>query len=248
MSKRNWYLYASYPLVYIFLFGILYLSFQRIEYQWNWAVLWDYREKLAAGWLMTLRISAVALVLSVIWGWTLMMMQRGPSLLKSFSLTWVHLMRGTPLLVQILLFFYVIANAAGMDNRFWLSVLILSNFSAAYISEIFRSALDSIPQSQWDAARSIGLKPWQIYKEVIGPQLVKIALPALGGQFASIVKDSSLLSIIAVSEFTLNAQEVNSLTYSTLEVYLPLAFGYLLITAPITWAAYSLEKRLQYEV
>jgi polar amino acid transport system permease protein len=196
---------------------------------------------------MTLAIACVSLLLSVVWGWLLMMMQRGPIFLKEFAYSWVHLMRGTPLLVQILLFFYVIANAVGLENRFFLSVLILSNFSAAYISEIFRSALGSIPQSQWDAAKVIGLSPTQIYREVIGPQLVKIALPALGGQFASIVKDSSLLSIIAVSEFTLNAQEVNSLTYSTLEVYLPLALGYLLITAPITLVTQRLEKRFHYE-
>lgn len=196
---------------------------------------------------MTLKLSVVALVLSVLGGWLLMWMQRGPELLRAFSKTWVHLMRGTPLLVQILLFFYVIANAAGLENRFWLSVLILSNFSAAYISEIFRSAFEAIPQSQWDAARSMGLSPFYIYKEVIGPQLIKLAIPALGGQFSSIVKDSSLLSVIAVSEFTLNAQEVNSLTYSTLEVYLPLAFGYLLITGPITWFAHKLESELKYE-
>jgi len=243
--KRNWYL--STVLVYVSFVLVLYLSFKRIAYQWNWEVLWDYREKLTLGWLMTLQIAAVSLVLSVVWGWILMMLQRGPKLFEAFSYHWVHLMRGTPLLVQILLFFYVIANAAGLENRFWLSVLILSNFSAAYISEIFRSALESIPQSQWDAARSMGLEPWQIYREIIGPQLIKIALPALGGQFASIVKDSSLLSIIAVSEFTLNAQEVNALTYSTLEVYIPLAIGYLLITAPITWTTRYLEKRFHYE-
>lgn len=241
------YKFPYYLFVYLVFAAILYFSFQRINYEWNWGVLWEYREKLATGWLMTLKLSCVALVLSLVLGWGLMLAQRGPSLLKAFSLSWVHLMRGTPLLVQILLFFYVIANAVGLENRFWLSVLILSNFSAAYIAEIFRSALEAIPQSQWDAARSIGLSPIQIYKEVIGPQLIKIALPALGGQFASIVKDSSLLSIIAVSEFTLNAQEVNSLTYSTLEVYIPLALGYLLITAPITWAAHKLEKGFHYE-
>lgn len=234
-------------LVYLVFAAVLYFSFARVNYDWNWGVLWEYREKLFSGWFMTLKLSAVALVVSVLWGWVLMLMQRGPDLLKAFAVNWIHLMRGTPLLVQILLFFYVIANAAGLENRFWLSVLILSNFSAAYISEIFRSALEAIPQSQWDAARVIGLNPWQVYKEVIGPQLIKIALPALGGQFASIVKDSSLLSIIAVSEFTLNAQEVNSLTYSTLEVYIPLALGYLMITAPITWMARKLEKTLHYE-
>lgn len=225
----------------------MYLSFQRINYNWNWGVLWEYREKLLTGWWMTLKLSAASLVISVLLGWLLMLMQRGPELLRAFAQSWVHLMRGTPLLVQILLFFYVIANALGLENRFILSVLILSNFSAAYISEIFRSAFEAIPQSQWDAAKSIGLSPWQTYREVIGPQLIKIALPALGGQFASIVKDSSLLSIIAVSEFTLNAQEVNSLTYSTLEVYIPLALGYLLITGPLTLLVAKFEKRLSYE-
>ena len=212
---------------YLFLSLILFFSFSNIHYAWNWPILWDYKEKFLKGWLSTLEISIVSLFLSLTLAWILLIGQRSFQILKVFCQSWINLIRGTPLLVQILLFFYVIANAAGFNNRFWLAVLILSNFSAAYIAEILRAALEGIPQSQWDAAKALGLNRRQSYLYVILPQLFKAALPALGGQFASIVKDSSLLSVIAVSEFTLSAQEVNSLTYSTLEAYIPLALGLL---------------------
>ncbi len=81
---------------------------------------------------------------------------------------------------------------------------------------------------------------------MVFPQVVRQLVPPLAGQFASIIKDSSLLSIIAVSEFTLNAQEVNAFTYSTLESYLPLAVGYLLLTLPISLLGCVLERRFRF--
>jgi polar amino acid transport system permease protein len=234
-------------LFYFFLGIILYLGFSKINYNWNWGILWNYKDKFIRGWVSTLEISALSLILSLIFGGAFLFAQKSFSIAKIFSQSWIHLIRGTPLLVQILLFFYVIANAVGLSDRFWLAVLILSNFSASYIAEILRAALEGIPQAQRDAAKALGLNKVQTYLYVIFPQMFKAALPALGGQFASIVKDSSLLSVIAVSEFTLSAQEVNSLTYSTLEAYIPLALGYLLITAPITWMTKKVEAKLHYE-
>lgn len=245
---KNFFFKSLYKVLFFFLLGlVLFFSFSNSQYNWNWSVLWDFREKLLSGWISTLKISALSLILSLIFGWLLLMGQRFFLFLKILCQSWINLIRGTPLLVQILIFFYVIANAAGLNNRFWLAVLILSNFSAAYISEILRAAHEGIPQSQWDAAKALGLSKKQTYQYVILPQLFKAALPALAGQFASIVKDSSLLSVIAVSEFTLSAQEVNSLTYSTLEAYIPLAVGYLLITAPLTWISHRIEMKLHYE-
>ena len=101
-----------------------------------------------------------------------------------------------------------------------------------------------MPAQRW--ARAIGLSPLQTYRFVILPQVVRRILPPLAGQFASLVKDSSLLSIIAVSEFTLNAQEVNAFTFSTLESYLPLAVGYLLLTLPISLISRALERRFHF--
>ena len=115
------------------------------------------------------------------------------------------------------------------------------------MAEIFRGGLAAIPKTQRDAARSIGLTPWQTLRFVILPQAVRIVLPPVAGQLVSLIKDSSLLSVIAISEFTLNAQEVNAFTYSTLESYLPLASGYLILTLPLSALSRWLEARFQYE-
>ena len=168
-------------------------------------------------------------------------------LLEAIGRVYVELIRGTPLLVQLLIGFYVVASAIGLENRYVVGVLVLSLFSGAYMSEIFRGGLAAIPQTQRDSARAIGLTPWQSFRLVILPQAVRLVLPAVAGQFVSLIKDSSLLSVIAVSEFTLAAQEVNSFTYSTLETYLPLAAGYLLLTLPLSAVSRMLERRYRYE-
>lgn len=156
---------------------------------------------------------------------------------------YVELIRGTPLLVQILIFFYIFANALGLDNRYVVGTVILAMFSGAYISEIIRASIKSVELEQYESAQALGLSDWQMYRYIIFPQAYKRMLPPLAGQFASIIKDSSLLSIISISEFTMNAQEVNAYTYSTLESYIPLAIGYLLITYPISYYSTQLEKR-----
>ncbi len=159
---------------------------------------------------------------------------------------YVETVRGTPLLVQILILFYVVANAFGIENRYFVGVLALSLFAGAYLSEMIRSGIESVRDSQLESARAIGLTRAQTYRHVVFPQVVRQLVPPLTGQFASIIKDSSLLSIIAVSEFTLNAQEVNAFTYSTLESYLPLAVGYLLLTLPISLLSRVLERRFYF--
>lgn len=230
------------------LVALLFFAFSKVGYQWNWVALTPYWGRFLDGWINTLLISIVALVLSFALGLILALAQKSPmKILKVAAEQWVGLIRGTPLLVQLLIFYYVIANAFGFENRWFLAVLILSNFSAAYVSEILRSAINGIAMSQRDAARAMGLSRYQIFRWVIFPQMIKASLPALAGQFSSIIKDSSLLSVIAVSELTLNSQEINSVTYSTLEIYLPLALGYLSLTLPIAYFAKNLEKRLKYE-
>jgi polar amino acid transport system permease protein len=223
-------------------------AFGRVNYEWNWAAVWDYRQKFLQGWLVTVGISLAALVMSVLVGGVVALMLRsGNVLAEAAARVYVELIRGTPLLVQLLIGFYVVATAVGLDNRYVAGVLLLSLFSGAYMAEIFRGGLDAIPKAQIDSARAIGLAPWQTFRLVVLPQAVRLVLPAVAGQLVSLVKDSSLLSVIAISEFTLNAQEVNSFTYSTLESYLPLAAGYLLLTLPLSALARRLERQFRYE-
>jgi polar amino acid transport system permease protein len=224
------------------------VAFSRVNYAWNWSAVWDYRQKFAQGWLVTVAMSLAALVMSTIIGCVaaIMLRSRNP-LVEATARTYVELIRGTPLLVQLLIGFYVVATAIGLQNRYVAGALLLSLFSGAYMAEIMRGGLDAIPRGQIDSARAIGLTPWQSLRLVVLPQAVRIVLPSVTGQLVSLVKDSSLLSVIAISEFTLAAQEVNSFTYSTLESYVPLAAGYLLLTLPLSALARWLEYRFRYE-
>ncbi len=237
----------SWLLVFLAVGGVFTFAFGQLQYGWNWGAIADYRQKLFNGWLTTIAISCVALFTSLVVGLVAALARRCPFLPVRYTGTlYVELIRGTPLLVQILVFFYVVADAFGIDNRYLVGVITLSLFAGAYISEIIRAGIESVGESQLESASSIGLTRGQIYRFVIFPQVARQLIPPLAGQFASIIKDSSLLSIIAVSEFTLNAQEVNAYTYSTLESYIPLAVGYLLLTLPISLASRALERKYRY--
>lgn len=223
-------------------------AFHQLAYHWNWHGVWVYRQKFLLGWANTLLISSAALALSTLIGALFALARRSRFLpLRYFARIYVEGIRGTPLLVQILIFFYVVADAFGLENRCVAGVLTLSVFSGAYISETIRAGIESVGKSQLESARAIGLTTAQTYRHVIFPQAIRQILPPLAGQFASLIKDSSLLSVIGISELALNAQEVNSYTYSTLESFLPLALGYLVLTLPISLWTQSLEKRHRFE-
>ena len=223
---------------------LFYFSFQQLNYHWNWSAIYKYRQKFLQGWLATVWISLASLGLSTGIGLLFALGQRSRFLpLRYFSKLYIEIVRGTPLLVQILIFFYVVADAFHVTERYRVGILTLSFFTGAYISEIIRAGIESIGQSQLESARAIGLTQAQTYRYVIFPQALRQILPPLAGQFVSLIKDSSLLSVIGISEFTLNAREVNANTYSSLESYLPLAIGYLLLTLPLSlWTRYLEEK------
>ena len=238
---------VSWCLVALLTAALFSFAFSQLHYGWNWAAIWQYRQKFLQGWLMTVAISAAALLVSLLIGLLTALARHSAFLpLRYSAVLYVETIRGTPLLVQILILFYVVANAFGIENRYVVGVLTLSLFAGAYLAEMIRAGIESIRDSQLESARAIGLTRTQTYRYVIFPQVVRQLIPPLTGQFASIIKDSSLLSIIAVSEFTLNAQEVNAFTYSTLESYLPLAVGYLLLTLPISLLSRALERRFHF--
>ena len=220
--------------------------FTTISYEFHWDTIYAYKQKFIDGFFMTIVISFFALILSLIIGVLFAYGQNSKViLLRFFSRFYIELIRGTPLLVQILIFFYVFANNLGFNNRYIVGTVILALFSGAYVSAIIRAGLRSIHKSQYESAQSLGFTPFQTYRYIIFPQAYKRIIPPLTGQFASIIKDSSLLSIISISEFTMNAQEVNAYTYSTLESYIPLGIGYLMLTYPISFWAKKLEERMK---
>jgi polar amino acid transport system permease protein len=227
---------------------ICFFSFSQLRYAWNWGGIAPYGGFFLKGWRNTLWISSMALVLSTFIGLVVALARRsGLLILQALSRLYVEVIRGTPLLVQISFGFYVVADAFHFQNRLIVGVLTLSLFSGAFISEIIRSGIESVGFSQLESARAIGLTRSQTYRYVIFPQAIRLILPPLAGMLANLIKDSSLLAVIAIDEFTWSAQNVAGLTYSNFECYLLLAVGYLILTLPITLWTQWLEKRTQYE-
>lgn len=231
-----------------FLCTLAMAAFASLDYNWNWSSVYRYKTKFIEGWLITIAISSGALVLSLLIGALSSLATRSRFLpLRYLVNIYVELTRGTPLLVQILIIFYVFADAANIENRYLVGTVILALFSGAYISEIFRAGIQTVGNTQLLSTKAIGFTPYQTFRYVIFPQALRNSLPALAGQFANLIKDSSLLSIIAVSELTLNAQEVNSATLSSFESFFPLAIGYLLLTLPIMQLSRYIERRVTFE-
>ena len=226
----------------------VYLPFTQLTTGWNWTRVWQYREKFYQGFVLTIIISLAALVLSTLFGMLSALAGRSRFLpLRYANRIYIDLVRGTPLLVQILILYYVTANAFGINDRNVCGVLILSISYAAYISEVIRAGIESVGKSQLESAKAIGLNTVQTYRYVIFPQALRQTLPSLAGQLVSLVKDSSLLSIVSVSEFTMNAREASNITFSTFECYIPLAVGYLLLTLPVSLLTRHLENRSRFE-
>jgi polar amino acid transport system permease protein len=245
-NSSRWIIGGNVFLVMVLLAPLCFFVFYGQIYRWR--IVWDYRMAFVNGWLVTIAISAISFLLSSLIGILCALAKRSSLLLLRYLATiYIEAIRGTPLLVQVLFFFYVFAYAVGLENRYVVGILTLSLFSGAYLAEIFRAGIESVSETQWKSAKAIGLTSTQTYRFVIAPQAFRVTLPPLSGQLASLIKDSSLLSIIGINEFTYSAQQVNSATYSTLESYIPLAIGYLILTLPISLWSKSLEKKFLYE-
>lgn len=228
--------------------GAFWFSLSQIGVSLDFSFLENFRVNIAKGFLMTLCLSLASLAVSLSIGIISAVGQGSKILLfRYLSRLYVTFIRGTPLIMQIYLFFYIIGTAFGIENRFIAGVLILSLFEGAYISEIIRGSLLSIELSQLEAAKAVGFTKKQTVRHVIIPQMFARTLPALTGQFASIIKDSSLLSMIAVIELTQTMREISATNFKLFECYLFLGILYLCLTWPISLISKGLEKRFQYE-
>ncbi|MBT8765051.1 amino acid ABC transporter permease [Metapseudomonas boanensis] len=163
--------------------------------------------------------------------------------LRDLSTVYVELVRGTPLLVQIFIFYFFIGTVLNLSREF-AGVAALALFTGAYVGEIIRAGVQSIARGQNEAARSLGLTAGQSMRHVILPQALKRVLPPLAGQFISLVKDTSLVSVIAITELTKSGREAITTSFSTFEIWFCVAALYLLINLPLSQIANRLERRL----
>lgn len=219
-----------------------------ISYNWNWWVVWQYRELFVKGFANTILVSCGAITLGLIIGVLGGLARVSENIwLREAATIYVWIFRGTPLLTQIYIFYFCFAVIVHVDDPFLTGMVTLAFFSGAYITEMVRAGIESISKGQWEAARSTGLNHSQTLRHVVFPQAMRRIIAPITGQFVSLIKDSSLLSVIAVRELTKGAEIVNAATYKTFEAYLPLAVFYLLLTYPLSVLTYRLERRITYQ-
>ena len=192
----------------------------------------------------TVWLSLVSGVLGLIIGLAtgLCRLSNNPTL-RDLSTLYVELVRGTPLLVQIFIFYFFIGTVLNLSREF-AGIAALSLFTGAYVAEIVRSGVQSIARGQNEAARSLGLNSSQSMRYVVLPQAFKRVLPPLAGQFISLVKDTSLVSVIAITELLKSGREVITTSFSPFEILFCVAGLYLLINLPLSHFASRLERRL----
>lgn len=242
-----WKAALNYLLVCCVVVAVVWASLAATGIALNFDFIAQYRERLWDGFLTTVGISAASLVLSLVIGIPVALGQ-GARLLPVRYLCdlYVKIIRGTPLIVQVYFFYYIIGTAWGVEDRVVAGIIILSLFSGAYIAEIIRGSLMALDPGQLEAARAVGFTRAQTLRHVIVPQLVAQTLPALTGQVASIIKDSSLLSVIAVIELTQTIREITATNYNFFGGFLLLGALYLVLTLPIMFVSRHFEKRLSY--
>ncbi|MBK5201205.1 MAG: amino acid ABC transporter permease [Spirochaetaceae bacterium] len=228
--------------------ALVWISVLRLGVSFDFSFIIQFKSRILQGFLMTVALSLIGFVLSLFIGIIAALWQNGKILfLKYISSIYINFIRGTPLIMQIYLFYYIIGTAWGVNNRFVSGVLILSVFEGAYIAEIIRAGIQGLAPTQVEAARAVGFTKSQTIKLVIIPQLIARILPALVGQFSSIIKDSSLLSIIAVIELTQTIREISALNFRLFESYLFLGVLYLCLTIPLAIVGKIFEKQFSFE-
>jgi polar amino acid transport system permease protein len=193
---------------------------------------------------VTLKISFFAAILTFIIGTIVAFMKLSSyQFLKDIATVYITIVRGTPLLVQIFLFYFIVANIFELD-RFIAGVLALGIFFGAYMAEILRGAIQSIDKGQLEAANSLGISKFQAMRYIILPQAFKRALPTLVGEMIALIKDSSLVSVISITDLTKVGKEIVANTFSPFETWIVIALVYLSITSVLSYVGHKLEKRM----
>ncbi|MDG4596299.1 MAG: ABC transporter permease subunit [Candidatus Contendobacter sp.] len=162
--------------------------------------------------------------------------------LRGLAIIYIELIRGTPLLVQIFIFYFFIGTVLNLD-RIVAGVGALALFVGAYTAEIIRAGIQSIAKGQTEAARSLGMSATQTMIYIVLPQAFKRVLPPLAGQFISLIKDSSLVSVIAITDLTKSGREIITSSFATFEIWFTVALLYLLVTAVLSQLLFWLERR-----
>jgi polar amino acid transport system permease protein len=213
----------------------------------DFSPVWDGWRALASGTLITLEITAAALVLGCVLGLLIGLGRLNPKRRFIYGLctTYLTLVRGTPLLVQLFILFFGLPHFGIQLPAYVCGIFGLGIYSAAYVSEIVRGSIQSVETGQMEAARSLGLSHKLAMRKVILPQAFVRMIPALGNEFIALIKNSALVSLLTIADVMHEGEKIISVSYRSLEVYLAIAVIYLVLTGITTLILRRTEKMLR---
>lgn len=222
-------------------------------YQWKWAKVPQYIYRVIDGELIwgplmkgvfvTVDIAWKAGLLAMAIGLIAALLRLSGSIIGA-AIAWIYieLIRNTPILVQVLIFYFIIAAVLGIP-RLWAGILCLAFYEGAFTAEIIRGAIVAVQKGQREAAQSLGFSTLDRYRDIILPQAVPLMLPPLGGIVVNLVKHSAIVSVIAVFDLTTEARTVVSDTFMAFEIWLTAAGMYLVMTVSLSLGVDWLERR-----
>lgn len=232
---------------------VIYKGAQAMQYNWQWyrvdqfiyrvvdgELIWG---QLMKGLMVTFEITAVSMVLTVLIGLVTALLRMSNSFSgKMLANIYLEMIRNTPLLVQLFLFYFIVAPIAGID-RFWTGVLCLSFFEGSFAAEIIRAGIQSVPRGQSEAAKALGFGRFNTYRDIILPQAVPIILPPMTGLIINLIKHSAIVSVIAVADLTTEGLNIISETFMAFEIWFTVAGIYLVVTVSLSLFVSWMESR-----
>lgn len=215
----------------------------------RWDIIVEYAPYLWKGTLLTIGMSIASILLGMILGLFIGLGKTMKNKVLAFPfILYITVFRGTPLFLQILIIYFgVVPAILGETNGIIAGILAMSLNSAAYVAEIFRAGIESIDRGQMEGSRSLGMTHVQAMRYVILPQAFKRMIPPLGNEFIVLLKDSSLLSVVAVPELMYYGKAMGGQYFKVWEPYLTTAAIYLLLTIILSAVLKRLEERLKTE-
>ena len=233
---------------------LIYLGATSMGYNWQWYRVPRYLYRiidgelivgpLLKGLMVTLQITFWSALLTVVIGLVTALLRLSRSVAGcGIATAYLEIVRNTPLLVQMFLFYFVLAPIFDIE-RFWTGVICLAFFEAAFVSEIIRGGILSVSRGQWEAAASLGLTRTDVYSRVILPQALPVMLPPLTNAIVNLIKNSAIVSTIAIFDLTTEGRNVIADTFMSFEIWFTVAALYLVLTLSLSAVVGVFERRV----
>jgi polar amino acid transport system permease protein len=211
---------------------------------WDWQVAWGHLPELLEGLAVTVRITVLAMALALSLGLVLAVARHtSPRPLRAPVVAFVQVVRGTPLLVQLFVLYYVAPDLGLVLSPMTAAVVGLGVHYATYTSETYRAGIGSVPAGQVEAAVAVGLGPWARWRHVILPQALRSVVPALANHVVASLKDAPLAATITVVGVLGAAQRIQARTFRGLEAFTLAGVLFLAVSVPASWLARRIEHR-----